>query len=510
MPTKLRVSAPWNASAFLADGLTAHAATVTLLKGDLGRVAKMSKRMIPLRRRANEDGIGRTAAQSATGEAEGTKSMATETIAATEVGSYFVSNYPPFSQWTRESVPEIERAFSETPDRSVPMGVYLHIPFCRKRCRFCYFRVYTNQNAKAIEDYVRALTHEAEMISRQPAIQGRSLKFVYFGGGTPSYLSSKQLRSLRERIGQFIDWEEAAEVTFECEPGTLSQEKVQTLREIGVTRVSLGVENFNDAILEENGRAHLSPEIHRAYEWIRDAGFPQVNIDLIAGMIGETDENWRRCVEQAAAMDPNNITIYQMELPFNTLISKEMKEHGVASPVADWPTKRRWMSEAIDQLAERGYRASSGNELVKNLETDRFVYRDNLFRGSDILALGVSSFGHFQGVHYQNLDRIEEYQAEVDSGRLPINRAMRPTAHQRLIREFILQMKEGMLEAEPFRRKFGVDVLEEFREPLQNQAAAGYLTVDADRIQLTRKGLLQVDSLLTEYFEPQHRSVRYT
>ena len=91
------------------------------------------------------------------------------------------------------------------------------------------------------------------------------------------------------------------EVTFECEPGTLSLEKVQTLKEIGVTRVSLGVENFNDKILEENGRAHLSAEIFRAYDWIQQVGFPQINIDLIAGMIGETDENWTDCVERAIA-----------------------------------------------------------------------------------------------------------------------------------------------------------------------------------------------------------------
>src|SRR6476469_6850852 len=99
--------------------------------------------------------------------------MATETIAATEVGSYFVSNYPPFSQWTRESVPEIDRAFASEPRRSVPMGVYMHIPFCRKRCRFCYFRVYTNQNAQAIENYVQALEQEFDLIRQQPGVQGR-------------------------------------------------------------------------------------------------------------------------------------------------------------------------------------------------------------------------------------------------------------------------------------------------------------------------------------------------
>jgi len=430
----------------------------------------------------------------------------------TEVGSYFISNYPPFSLWTGDNVPQVYEAFDmpRTETQKTPLGLYIHIPFCRKRCKFCYFRVYTNQNAKAIEDYVQALIKEIQLISHKPGVHGRELEFVYFGGGTPSYLSSKQLRSLRERMSEHVTWEKAKEVTFECEPGTLNLEKVQTLKDIGITRISLGVENFDDKILEENGRAHLSPEVMKAYEWIQDVGFPQVNIDLIAGMVGETDENWKTCVEKAIAMQPDNITIYQMELPFNTVYSKEMKESGNASPVADWPTKRRWVSEAMDRLTEAGYHASSGNEMIRNPETDHFVYRDNLFRGSDLLATGVSSFGHFQGVHYQNLDRIEDYMETVNKGELPINRALKPTDHQILIRELVLQMKEGHMNAAAFRTKFGVNILDQFAEAFSNQQKAGYLTVDGDEIKLSRKGLLQVDSLLPEYFEKEHRAIRYT
>ena len=429
---------------------------------------------------------------------------------STEIGSYFISNYPPFSQWKSEFAPEVFEALDREPDTSVPMGLYIHIPFCRKRCKFCYFRVYTNQNAKAIENYVSALEREFELLSEKAGVRGRKLDFAYFGGGTPSYLSSRQLLSLRDRLTEFLSWDSAQEVTFECEPGTLSEEKVQTLKEIGVTRVSLGVENFKDTILEANGRAHLSPEVFKAYDWIQNAGFPQVNIDLIAGMIGEDDENWRKCYENAGEMGADNITIYQMELPHNTIISKEMKEQGIDSPIADWTTKRRWVNEAFDYLLDRGYHVSSGNELVRNPETDRFIYRDNLFRGSDLLATGVSSFGHFQGVHYQNFDAIEEYQEVVNEGRLPINRALTPTQHQKLIREFVLQMKEGRVAVAPIREKFGVDVLEEFAEPLDNQQTAGYLKVAGDEIRLTRKGLLQADSLLPEYFEEQHKAVRYT
>ena len=435
--------------------------------------------------------------------------MATDS-ATTEIGSYFISNYPPFSQWKRELAEQALDALNAEPDRTVPLGMYIHIPFCRKRCKFCYFRVYTQQNADTIKNYVDTLDREVQLLKECQGLAGRMLRFVYFGGGTPSYLSARQLKMLRERLSQSVSWDNAEEVTFECEPGTLSLEKVQTLKEIGITRVSLGVENFNDKILEENGRAHLSAEIFRAYEWLQQVGFPQINIDLIAGMVGETDENWQACIEQALKMEPDNLTVYQMELPWNTVYSKEMLEEGISSPVADWPTKRRWANEAIDRFLAAGYQLSSGNELVKNRDTDHFVYRDNLFRGSDIVAVGVSSFGHFQGVHYQNIDELEPYMAAVHEGRLPVNRAMTPTRHQLLIREWILQMKEGHVPAGPFRAKFGVDPLEEFSEPIANQVRAGYLERDADGIRLTRKGLLQADSLLPEYFEEQHREVRYT
>ncbi len=436
----------------------------------------------------------------------------TTTPATTEVGSYFISNYPPFSLWTGDQTPQAVAALDTDPAAAAetPLGLYIHIPFCRKRCRFCYFRVYTNQNAKSIEDYVQALIRELELLSQRQAIGARPLRFVYFGGGTPSYLSSRQLRSLRERMGQYISWDDAEEVTFECEPGTLSLEKLETLRDIGITRVSLGVESFNDKILEENGRAHLSPEVFRAWEWIRSVGFPQANIDLIAGMIGETDENWHRNIDQALQMSPDNITIYQMELPFNTVISKEMRESGIESPVADWPTKRRWVSEAFDRLLAAGYHISSGNELVRNPEQDHFVYRDQVWRGCDLLATGVSSFGHFQGVHYQNLDRIEDYMAAVNDGQLPINRALRPSQQQLLIRELVLLMKEGTVDLSRIDRKYGVDTLTQFAEPLRNQQQAGYLDLAGRTLSLTRKGLLQVDSLLPEYFEPEHRAVRYT
>ena len=159
--------------------------------------------------------------------------MATETN-KTEVGSYFISNYPPFSQWTADALADVRQALDSPPvtaagqSEPAPLGLYLHIPFCRKRCKFCYFRVYTDKNSGDVEAYVSALSREIELVSRLPIMGSRPFRFVYFGGGTPSFLGAKQLTSLVDRLRANINWDHAEEVTFECEPGTLSQPKIAT------------------------------------------------------------------------------------------------------------------------------------------------------------------------------------------------------------------------------------------------------------------------------------------
>jgi len=434
--------------------------------------------------------------------------VTTET-AKTEVGSYFISNYPPYSQWSAEELDEVRSAMNAPPG-DVPLGLYLHIPFCRKRCKFCYFRVYTDKTAGDVETYVAALSREIELVSKLPVMGRRPFRFVYFGGGTPSFLSAKQLTSLIDRLRANIDWSQAEEVTFECEPGTLSQPKLETLKQLGVTRLSLGVENFNDQVLEENGRAHLSPEIYKAWDWIRRIDFPNVNIDLISGMVGETWDNWKENVRRTIELDPDSVTIYQMELPYNTTYSQSLLDSAAESPVADWPTKRAWVDYAFDELLAHGYAVSSAYTVVKDTGKINFSYRDNLWRGADLIATGVASFGHVSGVHYQNLPDWPGYVGALQDGRLPLGRGMRPSHHQLLLREMVLQMKAGRLSSKYFRDKFGIEIVDEWSDVWQQYSQEGWLTVDDEGIQLTREGLLRVDGLLPALFEPQFQGVRYT
>ena len=427
----------------------------------------------------------------------------------TMVGNYFVSNYPPFSFWKPEALGEFHAALESAPRADNPLGIYVHIPFCRKRCHFCYFRVYTDKDSAAIKSYIDAVIRELDGYATKPFIGGRKPSFVYFGGGTPSYLSVDQLKHLVGEMKKRLPWDAMEEVTFEAEPGTLTDHKLKAIRELGITRLSLGVENFDDHILEINGRAHHSKEIGRAYAYAREIGFPQINIDLIAGMVEETDANWHECVRKTIEMVPDSVTIYEMEIPYNTTLYKQMQAEGkLVAPVADWDVKRGWVSYAFDELQKAGYTVASAYTAVKKAGT-KFVYRDRLWAGADLLALGVASFGHINGVHYQNHHDFDPYVQRVNAGELPVHRALTPTPEERYIREFILQLKLGHVSRAYFTEKFGTDPCAQFAKPLQALKDWGFLAEEGDQLRLNREGLLQVDRLLHEFFLPEHRSARY-
>lgn len=428
----------------------------------------------------------------------------------TTAGNYFVSNYPPYSFWTPDRVGEAYAALDRPAAADTPLGIYVHIPFCRKRCHFCYFKVYTDKDSDEINTYLEAVIQELRLYARRPFVNGRTPRFIYFGGGTPSYISTRQLAHLAESMKAALAWGQPEEVTFECEPGTITEGKLQVIRDIGVTRLSLGIENFDDQILQINGRAHGSKQIDQSYEMARSIGFPQINIDLISGMVGETTANWQACVAKTIALAPDSVTIYQMEIPYNTTIFHNMKVEGqTVAPVASWSTKRQWVEYAFAEFEKAGYTVASAYTVVKDPRKTRFVYRDLLWMGADMLGLGVASFSHVGGTHFQNLHDFETYLGALREEKLPIYRALTPSGEERMIRELILQMKLGHVETDYFKSKFGVNIQDRFTVPFRNMHDQGALTLEGSTLLLTRDGLLQVDKLLHEFFLPQHRTARY-
>jgi oxygen-independent coproporphyrinogen-3 oxidase len=273
----------------------------------------------------------------------------------------------------------------------------------------------------------------------------------------------------------------------------------------------LGIENFDQQILELNGRAHGAREIDRAYQFARHIGFPQINIDLIAGMVGENEANWRECVRKTVALEPDCVTVYQMEIPYNTTIFKEMRIIGQSvAPVADWITKRAWVAYAFAEFEKAGYTVSSAYTAVRDPARTRFLYRDLLWTGADMIGLGVASFSHVGGTHFQNEHEFSPYLEKVGQGTLPIYRALTPTEEERMIRELILQMKLGHVHRGYFQNKFGLDIHQRFDAEIRDLADRGFIESSRESLRLSRDGLLQVDKLLHGFFLPRHQQARYS
>jgi len=215
-------------------------------------------------------------------------------------------------------------------------------------------------------------------------------------------------------------------------------------------------------------------------------------------------------VSKAVALEPDSVTLYQMEVPYNTGIYRQMKAEGkLVAPVADWDTKRRWVDEAFRAFEARGYTVTSTTTVVKDPARVKFEYRQGLFSGADLLSIGVASFGHLNRVHYQNHHDFQPYVDAVNAGQLPTYRAYVLPEDERYLREFILQLKLGSVAIDAFAEKFGEDPRIRFAAPLATLNAWGFLVASETHLGLTRDGLLQVDRLLQEFFKPEHRTGRY-
>jgi oxygen-independent coproporphyrinogen III oxidase len=223
-------------------------------------------------------------------------------------------------------------------------------------------------------------------------------------------------------------------------------------------------------------------------------------------MLGETEDNWRECVRKTILLSPDSITVYQMEVPYNTTIFKEMKNSGQdVAPVADWETKRAWQAYAYREFEKAGYTITSAYTAVKDPQKSRFLYRSLLWTGADMVGLGVASFSHVGGTNFQNEHDWGPYLAKIAEGKLPIYRALTPTDEERMIRELILQMKLGEVDTAYFQTKFGTDINRRFAAPIGKLQQQGFLTHAGTGLLLSRDGLLQVDRLLHEFFLPEHR-----
>ena len=254
-------------------------------------------------------------------------------------------------------------------------------------------------------------------------------------------------------------------------------------------------------MLHRNGRKTEVHECYRAFIQAREAGFSEINVDLVAGLDGETHDSWHYTIDRILELQPDCVTIYPLELaarsPLHTAI-----QVGRHVELPGWGEKRELIAAAFSTLERAGYHVATAYSAVREPEKWQFRYTvDHLWHGADILGLGKSAFGTVHGVHYQNVNSIEEYERELNRGRLPLRRAFRMRPDQRLRRELIFTFKTGRVDVAYFEKKYKVDLLDHFETEFQQLIEQGFADIDRRKILLTREGLLKVDALLPIFFQ---------
>jgi len=425
-------------------------------------------------------------------------------------GNYFVAVYPPFSAWRQQNCDQIASMLRElSADASVPWGMYVHIPFCDKRCNYCYYLSFAGTSPGELAHYASRLVREVSWYAELPRFAKRPPRFVYFGGGTPSLLPATELAGLLAQLRSQLNWDQAEEITFECSPKSIDRDKLAILHAAGVNRISLGVQQLDDEVLRQSGRIHLVADVQRAWEQIRAFDFAEVNMDLIAGLPGQTDESFIAGLKRAIALGPDCITIYQLEVPGNTPLFRAIDDERVAQSLADWDTKRQRVATGFRILKQHGYTIRNAYSAVRSSRHSRFVYAEDQYHGADLVGIGLSSFSYVAGMHYQNTTSLREYSETVEKEQPPVARGYVLSKEERMIREFILQLKLGSVSREYFRHKFAADPAERFAFQLRQFQASGWMVIDDTSVRLTRAGLVRVDRLLPAFYLEEHQTCAY-
>jgi len=355
--------------------------------------------------------------------------------------------------------------------------LYFHIPFCAKLCPYCSFFVDTHFKNKSPR-FLDALLDEVKQQSARHPLRPRT---IYFGGGTPSSLSISELESLA-RLRGLVDLSQLEEWTFEINPATVSAAKARTLRALGVNRISIGVQSWDDAILKTLGRNHTGAQAEQTFHLLRDAGFENINIDLMFAVPGQTREQWARTLEKTASLRPEHISAYSLTYEEDTEFLRKLN---AGEFVRDTEWDANLFEMTMDALAAAGYaQYEISNFALPGRESrHNFAY----WLGEDYLGFGPSAFSTVGERRWQNIADTAAYADGVLAGEPAISfeETVRPSTRAGEIIAFSLRTNRGVPDASlaPWQRE-----VEEFRK-------LGFLQSDGGQVMLTRKGKMMADSV---------------
>ncbi len=367
------------------------------------------------------------------------------------------------------------------------LGIYIHIPFCVRKCYYCDFVSYTNKQ-EMVKEYVKCLKKEIDSYN----LDKYEVTTIYIGGGTPSFIESSYIKEiidcLKDKLQNNNTKFNEIETTIEVNPGTVNLEKLKQYKEVGINRISIGLQSSNDKLLKEIGRIHKYEEFLKTYNMAREVGFKNINVDLMIGLPNQTIEDLKNTIENIINLNPEHISVYSLILEENTKMEELVEKEKVKLPEEDIERQMYWYVK--NKLELNKYFQYEISNFSKNEKESR--HNLNCWEQKEYIGLGVAAHSYIERKRYSNTNNIEEYIQNIKSNNIPINR----TIHE--IQDIEIAKKEYMMlglrkingvSIKKFKEKYGENPIYIFRKELDKLVKENLIEIDLDNIKLTNKGL---------------------
>lgn len=369
------------------------------------------------------------------------------------------------------------------------MSLYIHIPFCKQKCYYCDFPSYANIDYLK-EDYVDALCKEIENKNIT-----YNIKSIFVGGGTPSYLSSKQLEKLLITINK-LNLDENIEFTMEANPGTLDEEKLIVMKKCGINRISMGLQAVQNSLLKDIGRIHTFNVFEENFKLARKVGFNNINVDLMFGLPSQTVEDWKDSLEKIASLEPEHISAYSLIVEEGTAFYKLYEKNKLILPSEE--VERDMYKITKEILNFYGYKQYE----ISNYAKDGFeCYHNKVYwKSKEYIGLGSSSASFIDGKRIKNIENVKKYIEKVNAEEA-VTEEIYCNSKEDNIEEFMfmgLRLIEG-INMEEFKRRFNINIMDIYKKIIEKNIEKDLLEIKGGYLRLTQKGIELSNYVMSDF-----------
>lgn len=367
------------------------------------------------------------------------------------------------------------------------IGIYIHIPFCKRKCEYCDFISYS-QKENFVEKYVDSLIKSIEHTKQNMNMKYYKVNTIYIGGGTPSFINSKYIVKILEKVRAVFNVSVNAEITIELNPGTVNEEKIIDYKNAGINRVSIGLQAVQDEILKMLGRIHTYSEFENTYNLIQKNGFKNINVDLMLGLPKQTIDDIEESVQKIISLNPNHISVYSLIVEEGTPIEKKITSGILNLPEEDLERKMYYkVKELLEEIGYNHYEIS--NFAKKGFESKHNM---NCWNQEEYLGFGLASHSYFENKRFSNIENLDEYIKNIEENNFDKNIIVHEIQSEEAKKKEYMLLGLRKIEGvsiSKFEQKFRIHPLFYFRFEISKLEEEGLIEVDLDNIKLTQKGL---------------------